>query len=242
MLQGLNYAAMGIQLALCVLLIVWLFIRNDQSADIEFDIGEFGGEDACATLFSFDLNTIIYLLIAFTAVTALFHLLYATGAKGWYGKALEAGNNWARWLEYSITATIMLVAIALISGVWELDSLILIAVASVGCMLCGQVSEKTKSPVSTIIGWLLLIGAFAVIFRNFNRAVNPEDPQQPKPPSWVWALVIIMALLYLSFGVIQLTCCKQYVNTERAYTIASMAAKTALVLIIFGGIIGQSSA
>jgi hypothetical protein len=144
----------------------------------------------------------------------------------------------------------MLEAIALSSGVAALDSQILIALCCAGAMPMGDVVEKahlrkdaTTVAVATGVGWLLVTGAYGVIMRNFLVAANRDDDAGPKPPAFVYAVVLTMALAFVSFGVIQAV----YVNDtdgryelyEKVYTIDSMVSKTLLVGLLFGGLVGR---
>jgi hypothetical protein len=146
----------------------------------------------------------------------------------------------------------MLEAIALSSGVTSLDAQILIAVCCAGAMPMGDVVEKahlrndtTTVAVATSVGWLLLAGAYGVIFRNFITAANqPGGEEARKPPAFVYAVVIVMALAFVSFGIIQAVYItdnqRNYQKYETAYTIDSMVSKTLLVGLLFGGLAGRT--
>jgi hypothetical protein len=238
-------------------LLTWLMTSDISGTEIRLVVGEYNGPDKCNTIAEPGLEVVVYLLLAFTFVTTCFHVFYSIGSSS-YVNMVNRGNNSARWFEYSITATVMIVAISLISGVQALDSLILIACASIGTMLLGDVAEKScisgqksSAIVSTVVGWFLLLGAYGIIFKNFAYAANPTDPNTPKPPAFVWAIVIVMFLLFSSFGGIQvirtmtaplssLRDPAYNVVTEIAYSFASMIAKTLLVLMVFSGVVGMN--
>jgi len=52
----------------------------------------------------------------FLFITAFAHLSVATYAYPWYVRKVGSGINPARWYEYSITSSIMIVIIAMLSG------------------------------------------------------------------------------------------------------------------------------
>ena len=56
-------------------------------------------------------------IAAFLALAAVDHLLTATVARGTYERDLRRGINRFRWVEYSFSATIMVVLICLYSGI-----------------------------------------------------------------------------------------------------------------------------
>src|SRR6476659_793073 len=53
----------------------------------------------------------------FLALAALDHLLTATVSRGTYGRDLARGINRFRWVEYSVSATLMIVLIGFYSGI-----------------------------------------------------------------------------------------------------------------------------
>ena len=257
--QWLNIGSASLQFLLFIGLIIWLAIKDKTAPPFSLAIGEYDGERndvaECKTYGKPSFDVVVGLLLAFTGITCAFHTVYAF-EPNFYITAVKGGNNWLRWGEYSMTATLMLVAIAMISAVHELDALILIAVCSAGCMMLGQTAEsamktnnKSAAISATVVGWILLFGAFGVILRNYHKAANPEDPTTPKPPAIVTIIVYTMLVLFSSFGVINVfrtilakgTPGEDYNRaTEGIYSIASMVAKTLLVLLIYGGILGQT--
>jgi len=44
-------------------------------------------------------------------------LLTLPRVNGWYSRNLERGANYGRWMEYSVTASLMIVVIAMLSGI-----------------------------------------------------------------------------------------------------------------------------
>src|SRR3712207_24018 len=54
----------------------------------------------------------------FLLLAAADHLLMATpGVAGWYEANLCRGRNYARWIEYSVSASVMVVLIAMLTGI-----------------------------------------------------------------------------------------------------------------------------
>ena len=71
------------------------------------------------------------LLISFFTITASVHTLYLTDPYGIYSAMIYDRNNYVRWIEYSVTATLMINIIARISGLKEEKALILTNLATV---------------------------------------------------------------------------------------------------------------
>ena len=263
--RRINYAAGSIQSVLCIGLVVWLVSLESRKQttveNISFPIGEYNmpigdGRDHG----SVTLSPILIGLIIFTAVTAMVHLLVYTSAT-YQNENVDRGQNWVRWMEYAITATIMAVVIALTCGTNSTDSLILIAVATACCMICGYISERTAltdRPVSraaTGIGWLLMMTVFGLIIRRFSSIYSQTTAATGVgPPAFVWVIVVSMSILFLSFGIIHLVhMAKQWRSTdddpvpsqthrrvEYVYTLTSMLAKALLVMSLGSGLLARS--
>ena len=83
---------------------------------------------------------------AFLALAALDHLLTATLFCGTYDRDLRAGVNRFRWVEYSLSATLMVVLIALYTGIDGISALIGIAGANIAMILFGWLQEAANPP------------------------------------------------------------------------------------------------
>jgi hypothetical protein len=67
-----------------------------------------------------------YLMVAFLLMSAAAHTIIATLYRKRYEQDLKNGINKARWIEYSLSASTMMVGIAMLSGIYDLSSLIMI--------------------------------------------------------------------------------------------------------------------
>lgn len=231
-IKALNITAVVLQTIMCIGLLVWLLLRtNDRQ------------------LPEVDLDVVTILLITFTFLTACTHLYYVFSKN--YEVWISKGVNPVRWIEYSATATLMLSAIAAISGVKGVFNLTMIALASFVTMLLGLYVERTVNEskgyayAATGAGWVLIISAFIGIFLRFHQVASSSTR---KPPDFVYAILVSMFILYSTFGVIQFTRTVlpgitdniQYnIQTELLYSIDSMISKSTLVALVFGGVVGM---
>ena len=119
----------------------------------------------------------------------------------------EDGTNVLRFIEYSISATLMQIAIALILGIWDRLVIIGIAFLTVVTMLLGLIAEQLKNDNHTIAwvthftGWFSLGGVWAIIGRQF--AYTLQTSGEILPPTFVYIIVGVITLLYSGFGIIQ---------------------------------------
>ena len=118
-----------------------------------------------------------FLLCSFTGVTIAAHTLYATALSTKYQTEITQGQNKYRWIEYAISATIMLVIIALSSGVSDANSLFVLSTISVCVMLLGHLVEKymatdmDTAQLATLVAWLLFLAAWSFIFVQYAEQI-----------------------------------------------------------------------
>jgi hypothetical protein len=158
------------------------------------------------------------LVISFHVLSAFFQFIALLRCYD-YKRKVKTGRNWLRFVEYSISASIMLVIIALLNGITDLHILVSIAVLTASCQVCGALAEyiyEFNMRIKWILhfnGWLTFGCAYGIIFRAFFASV--EDSEVP-PPDFVYVIVFLIFGLYASFGFVQLVefsciscaCCK----------------------------------
>lgn len=93
----------------------------------------------------FDAN-IGWCVAAFLGLAALDHLLTATVYRTTYERDLKRGINRFRWVEYSLSATLMIILISFYSGITGINAVITIASANVGMILFGWLQELMNPP------------------------------------------------------------------------------------------------
>ena len=252
-----NYIAGAIQLGLFAFLLVWS-MSGDASGSLAFPVGEYNGTDQGQVLGEVPLSALVVLLAIFTLVTGLVHIFAYARSTGRYQSDVDKGNNWMRWVEYSITASIMMFVIAITCGTHSVDTLVLVVASTLCCMICGYLSERTAvsdrrvSMLATIVGWILLLASFGTILRRFGSIVG-QAPEGAGPPSYVWAIVVSMVLLFMSFGFIHLrhmyaqwttpdtTSRAFHRRIEASYTVTSMISKILLVVLLASGLYARDA-
>jgi hypothetical protein len=190
----------------------------------------------------FDIN-IAYLVAAFFFISAAAHLIIATVYRPTYEKDLKKGINKARWIEYSLSASVMMVAIAMLSGVYDLSSLLmifaLIAVMNLMGLMMEVHNQTTKQTnwLSFIIGckagiipWLVVV-IYVLGATTYGSGV----------PGFVYWIYGSMFLLFSCFAVNMYLQYKKigkwadYLYGERVYMILSLVAKSVLAWQVFFG-------
>lgn len=185
-----------------------------------------------------------WVVVAFLAMSAVAHFIIAGPWFENYKKDLTRGMNRARWIEYALSASTMIVAIAALVGVVSLPLLVSLFALTAVMNLCGLVmevqNEGVKKPswvsfwVGTIAGvvpWLAIAGYFIAnwFYGNGN------------PPTFVYAIFVSIFVFFNLFAVNMWLQYKKkgkwadYLYGEKMYMILSLVAKSALAWQVFGG-------
>ena len=80
-------------------------------------------------------------------LSAVFHwLVVLPSVFGRYTSGLAAGHNYFRWAEYSLSSSVMIVLIAMLTGISDVAALIGIFAANVAMIFFGAVQERYERP------------------------------------------------------------------------------------------------
>ena len=185
------------------------------------------------------------LVLVYFGFTVFFHILYATDffGSGLYTKMIQEGNNWVRWIEYAISSTLMTLLVLIVTGVKDFDAVVLAVVANIAMILTGQIVERAKEKsvkiLGLVIGFLLLLVIFAVIFRNFFYNLSQAKNFDYKVPFYVYAIVFLLFIWYLQFGIVAVLNMKNpgnYLKYEKYYIWLSFLSKASLGFFIGFGL------
>ena len=178
----------------------------------------------------------------FLGLSALAHFIVASPQFfDRYSKGLEEQRNYFRWVEYSISSSVMIVLIAQVTGVADITALISIFGVNAAMILFGWLQEKYENPGNG--GWLPFIfgciaGAIpwiALLFYVFSIG----GPADSSAPAFVYGIVLTIFLFFNSFALVQWLQYKKvgkwsdYLRGERTYITLSLVAKSALAWQIF---------
>lgn len=185
-----------------------------------------------------------WLVISFLVMSSLAHLIISTVYRKKYESNLRKGINKARWIEYSISASTMMVAIGMLSGIYDLSTLILMFSLTAGMNLMGLVMEKWNQQTEKT-NWLSYwIGCFLgimpwVVYVLYLWASSHYGNSQP--PTFVYYILGSIFLMFNTFAINMVLQYKKvgrwsdYLYGERAYIILSLVAKSLLAWQVFAG-------
>lgn len=245
-LRRLNLAAtifFGVQVALLLILsdpvtlpVIGSFLTAAPGSD------QFGSRDL------FDLR--VDLLVAlFLALALIDHLFVATIGRKRYEANVARGINPARWWEYSVSASIMVVLIAMLSGASDVVALLMMFGANAAMILFGLVMERTNLGREEV-DWSpfvygCLIGAVPWIGIAIQFMLSESDGSVP---GFVYGIFVSLFILFNGFAVNMWLGYRgkgrwnDPLFVELVYVILSLTAKTALAWQVYSGALAGSSA
>ena len=182
---------------------------------------------------------------AFFLLSAIAHFAVAFPARGWYERNLARGMNPARWIEYALSSSVMIVVIATLSGIQEIGTLVAIFGINATMNLFGWSMELGNEGRARVQWSHYLFGCIAGIVPWIVITVAlwtaATEPGAAAIPGFV---IAIFVTLFISFNVFAFNMVLQYRKTgrwvdylygERVYMLLSLFAKTILAWQVFAG-------
>ena len=187
---------------------------------------------------------IAWFVALFFFMSAFAHLFVSTVYREKYEEDLRVGINRVRWFEYAFSASVMMLAISFLSGIYDLSSLVMIFTLDALMNLLGLAME-VHNVGNSKVNWLTyILGCIAgivpwVVFgiyvygaREFGGGNIPDFVY------WIYVSIFIffnsfainMILQYRKVGL-----WKDYLYGEKVYIVLSLVAKTLLAWQVFGG-------
>ena len=183
-------------------------------------------------------------VVAFLLLSAIFHFLVASPLFfGRYSAGLKKNRNYFRWVEYSLSSSIMIWLIAQTTGITDITALFAIFAANAAMIGFGALQEKYESPGSGgflpfIMGSMVGVVPWVAIVIYF---LSPGSASTVEPPSFVYGIIISLFVFFNTFAINQVLQYRQvgpwrdYLFGERVYITLSLVAKTALAWQVFSG-------
>lgn len=197
-------------------------------------------EPTTKVLFNLSLPMLIAIFLLLSATA---HFIIATVYNKKYNAQLARGINAARWIEYSLSASVMIVGISLLVGIYDAMSLVMLFSLVAIMNLLGLVMEvhnqttKKTNWISYLVGCLAgAIPWIVIAFYLWLGAANGSNA--PTFVYWIFVSIFIffncfainMALQYKKVGP-----WKNYIYGELVYIVLSLVAKSLLAWQVFAG-------
>ena len=241
-LKRLNLIAGALHLAS---LLAILFLANDAKLPVNAiyltDAPGTGNFSDPINLFNLKIG---YMVAAFMALSAFFHFFITSPAMfGKYTVGLKNHINVFRWVEYSLSSTIMIIVILQLNGTADYIALMGIAGVNISMILFGWLQEKYTTPGDgdLLPFWFGCIAGIVPWLATLANILSPKGPAESTTPGFVYGIVISLFILFNCFAIVQYKQYKakgkwaNYVYGERRYIILSLVAKSLLAWQVFSG-------
>lgn len=181
----------------------------------------------------------------FLLISAVDHFLLASPVGfPWYRGNLRRGINPARWYEYALSASVMIVLIAMLNGIYDYAALTGLFALTAVMNLCGLLMERESTGrekrgvdwapfvvgcVAGVVPWLVFV----------VQVIGAESRSGGGVPTFVYAILVSIFLLFNSFALNmwlqyrRIGPWREYLFGESAYILLSLVAKSALAWQIF---------
>ncbi len=178
---------------------------------------------------------------AFLFLSAVAHfVIISPGVYGWYIDNLKQDRNYARWIEYSLSSSLMVVLIAMLPGITDVAALGAIFGVNAMMILFGLLVEKYETPgEANLVSYWFGVLAGAVPWIVIGIYIWGPGTSSP-PPTFVYAIFFSLFVFFNTFAINMVLQYRKvgkwadYLYGEKVYVVLSLTAKSALAWQIFG--------
>jgi hypothetical protein len=195
---------------------------------------------------TFQLGWGVFTFMLLSGVALL--LIASPGIFSWYKRNLVQNRNYGRWIEYSVTSSLMIVLITMICGITDIAAMIAIFAVNACMILFGLLMEKYEQPGRP--NWLsFYFGCFAGVIPWIAVLVYVWSPGfGAQPPAFVYGIIVSLFVFFNCFAVNMVLQYrkvgrwKDYLYGEKVYIVLSLTAKALLAWQVFASVLAGSAA
>lgn len=185
-----------------------------------------------------------YAVAGFLLLSVFFHfLIISPKVFPRYTAGLRDNHNTFRWVEYSLSSSIMIVLILQLNGLTNYAALAGLFAVNAAMILFGWLQERYATPgdgdlLPFIFGSMVGIVPWLIIAVNL---IGPGNTSDATIPGFLWGIIVSLFVFFNAFAVVQWLQYRakgkwsHYLRGERAYIVLSLVAKTALAWQVFSG-------
>ena len=185
-------------------------------------------------------------IAAFFLLSALAHFFVSGPGWGDYQRELLRERNPYRWIEYSMSSSIMIVLIAMLVGISDVAALVALIGVNASMIAFGWMQERYQRAGSGLGPFW--IGCIAGIFPWIAITIYLVGPGATQhPPGFVYGIFFSLFVFFNCFAINQWLQYRQvgkwtdYLFGERVYVTLSLVAKSLLAWQIFASTLASSA-
>lgn len=184
------------------------------------------------------------LVAGFLFLSALAHLAISLPKiYDWYIGNLKKGINFARWIEYSLSSSLMIVVIAMLTGMYDGVSLMLMFFLNMMMILFGLMMELHNQTTTTTNWTSFSFGSLAGAIPWIAIALYLffAGGEMGRAPTFVYYIFFSIFLFFNSFAINMVLQYKKvgkwrdYLFGEKVYIVLSLVAKSLLAWQVWAG-------
>ena len=211
------------------------------SAFVEYNTITQKLEPVLKTVFELGIGPLV---AGFLFLSALAHLIVASPmGYDWYVKNLNKGVNYCRWIEYSFSASLMIVVISMLVGIYDGVSLIMAFFLNMMMIFFGLMMELHNQTTQKTDWTAFIFGcvAGAIPWVAVGLYLFNSGSGDLKPPTFVYWIFFSIFLFFNIFAVNMVLQYKKvgkwrdYLYGEKVYIILSLVAKSLLAWQVWAG-------
>lgn len=179
-----------------------------------------------------------WLIGAFFFLSSIAHFAVAGPRRAKYEANLSNTRNPYRWIEYSISSSLMILAIGQLTGIADAPALISLVGVNASMIGFGWIQERYEKPGGSLMPFWLGCGAGIIPWLAIGvYLVAPGADVHA--PGFVYAIYVSLFAFFNCFALVQYLQYRKigrfsdYVIGEKTYLVLSLAAKSLLAWQIF---------
>ncbi|MBU1110030.1 heliorhodopsin HeR [Patescibacteria group bacterium] len=191
---------------------------------------------------------IAIIVSAFLFLSAIAHfLIILPKLNDFYNAKLRIGINYFRWFEYAISSSLMIMMIAMLFGMYDISTLLMLMGLNATMNLLGLIMEihnQTTEKTNWIAFW---VGSFAGLIPWIGILIYfLGSGEFSRIPTFVYAILGAYFFFFNTFPINMYLQYKKvgrwsdYLYGERGYIILSLISKSILAWIVFAGTLQPS--
>jgi Heliorhodopsin len=193
----------------------------------------------------FEIRT-AWAIAAFFFLSAFFHLAIAGPWWKGYVRNLDRQRNPYRWVEYSLSASIMIVVIAQLTGIEDVAALVALFGVNASMIGFGWIQERYEEPGGSLTPFWLGCGAGIVPWLAIGIYLAAPGAHE-HAPGFVYGIYFSLFVFFNIFALTQwlqyrkVGRYRDYLVGERTYLILSLVAKSLLAWQVFAATLAPSN-
>jgi hypothetical protein len=221
-----------------ILLLSTAFALPVTSAFLRFDPATSGLLPEQSTLFEIRIGWAVALFLFLSAAA---HAVVSSpwGYRRYSGDVLR-GINRARWIEYSLSSSVMIVVVAMLVGIYDVVALIALFAVNACMILFGWMMELHNQSTDRTSWTSYRFGVFAGSVPWIGIAIYLFGAPS-SAPTFVYFIFLSIFVFFNVFAVNMVLQYRKvgrwrdYLHGERAYVVLSLVAKSLLAWQVFAG-------